>query len=165
MPTSLDFFQKQWHIGTLFLPPLAKKAVYWFLQESPPQIPRHSCWPSRATPPVTGDHPYSTGGSSVDIQRWSLDIHWRTAGRIGQTCGCGTIISGMAIHYVMYRLPSIAAILWLMMKFVQQLTCLTRPSQLSGLFDRWAVEHALRTLRAVWHGFKNLGFLGFLKKT
>jgi len=32
-----------------------------------------------------------------------------------------------AIHYVMYRLPAIAAILfyWIMMKVVQQLTCLT----------------------------------------
>ena len=43
------------------------QAVYWLLQESPSQIPRHSCWLllSHATPAVTGDHP-------------SLDILWRT---------------------------------------------------------------------------------------
>jgi len=43
------------------------QAIYWFFQESPPQVPRYSCWPllSRATPAVTGDHPL-------------LDIHWRT---------------------------------------------------------------------------------------
>ena len=44
------------------------------------------------------------------------------------------------------RLPAIAAILfyWITMKVVQQLTCLTiyRPSQRSGIFHRWAVEHA-----------------------
>ena len=40
------------------------QAVYWCLQESPPQVPRHSCWPllSRATPAVMSDQP-------------SLDIH------------------------------------------------------------------------------------------
>jgi len=43
-----------------------------------------------------------------------------------------------AIHYIVYRLPAIAAILFygIMMKVVQQLTCLDRPSQWSGLFDR-----------------------------
>ena len=32
---------------------------HWCLQESPPQVPRYSCWPllSRATPAVKGDHP------------------------------------------------------------------------------------------------------------
>ena len=44
------------------------------------------------------------------------------------------------VKYVVYRLPAIAAILfyWIMMKVVQQLT---------GLLDRWAVEHDPGVLR------------------
>jgi len=48
-----------------------------------------------------------------------------------------------AIHYVVYLLPAIAAILfyWIRTKVVQQLSNI-RPDQWSGLFDWWAVEHA-----------------------
>jgi len=53
------------------------QAFSWFLQESPPQVPRHSCWPllSRATPAVTGDHWSPIAGYPLK--------NWRT-----QNCKC-----------------------------------------------------------------------------
>ena len=50
-----------------------------------------------------------------------------------------------AIRYLVYRLPTIGAILlyWITIKVVQQLTCLTyRSYYWLGLFDRSDVEHA-----------------------
>ena len=50
-------------------------------------------------------------------------------GRVQQLTGrIGRTIDRQAIHYVVYRLSTIAAILfyWIRMKVVQQLTCLTQ---------------------------------------